>query len=217
MNTVAYREHSSFTDCANQSDHLQPFDLAATLEQVAHSSSSVNNPYFAAYDCGACSGKPGAPNARVFAWTANHETVRALLRERGIDIPDATRFVAALHNTSTDEITYFDMHLLEQHPARGLHTFQNSIKKVLQRNTRERCRWFELGPQSPSNQKAHEHVMERASSIFEPRPEYNHSNNLYCIVGRRTLTQDLFLSNMTILPIRRSTTGLCRKLARDCH
>ncbi len=174
-------------------------NFAPFVVVVAHGSSSVNNPYFAAYDCGACAGKPGAPNARAFALMANHETVRRLLRERGTDIPATTRFIAALHNTSKDEITYFDLHLLAEHPAPGLHEFQKIMKKALQRNARERCRWFELGPKSPSNRKAHRHVLERASSIFEPRPEYNHSNNLYCIVGRRALTRELFLDRRAFL------------------
>jgi uncharacterized protein YbcC (UPF0753/DUF2309 family) len=109
---------------------------------------------------------------------ANHESVRAILRERGIDIPEGTRFIAALHNTSRDEITYFDPHTLEQHPAPGLAAFQEAMGKALQRNAGERCRWFELGPQAQSNATAHAHVKERSTSIFEPRPEYNHSNNL---------------------------------------
>ncbi len=174
-------------------------NFAPLVVVIAHGSSSVNNPLFAAYDCGACASKPGSPNARAFAWMANREEVRVLLRNQSIDIPDTTRFISALHNTSRDEITYFDQHELAQHPAPGLHKFKQDMQHALLRNARERCRWFELAPKSNSNKDAHEHVISRASSIFEPRPEMDHSNNLYAIVGPRAVTRHLFIDRRAFM------------------
>jgi uncharacterized protein YbcC (UPF0753/DUF2309 family) len=194
----------SFTEMADRIEGLLRNigligNFAPLIVVVAHGSSSANNPHFAAYDCGACSGKPGAPNARAFARMANHESVRALLRERGINIPEATRFIAAMHNTSRDEIAYFDEYLDEKQPSAELDAFKETMRRALELNALERCRWFELGPQNRDRQSAHAHVKGRAVSIFEPRPEYNHSNNLYCIIGNRALTRNLYMDRRAFL------------------
>src|SRR6185437_689546 len=66
--------------------------FAPLVAIVGHDASTANNPHFAAYSCGACGGRSGGPNARLFARMANRPEVRELLRARGIDIPDATVF-----------------------------------------------------------------------------------------------------------------------------
>jgi hypothetical protein len=87
-------------------------DFAPLVYVVGHGASSVNNTYYAGYDCGACSGRPGSVNARVSAFMANHKAVRKILAERNIFIPDSTQFIGALHDTTRDEIEYFDEEIL---------------------------------------------------------------------------------------------------------
>jgi uncharacterized protein YbcC (UPF0753/DUF2309 family) len=168
---------------------------------VGHGASSVNNPYFAAYNCGACSGRSGAPNARAFAKAANRPEVRAALAARGLVIPESTWFVGALYDTTRDEATYYDYDVARM-PARFVEPFaalRRTIEEAAARNAAERCRRFETVPLGLPPAQAHEEVRRRSISLFEPRPEYNHATNASCIVGRRQLTEGLFLDRRAFL------------------
>ncbi|MCR9272462.1 MAG: DUF2309 domain-containing protein [Rhodobacteraceae bacterium] len=73
-----------------------------------HGATITNAPHASALQCGACGGHAGDVNARLVALLLNDAAVRAGLQERGIEIPEDTRFVAGLHDTVSDEVRLFE-------------------------------------------------------------------------------------------------------------
>ena len=169
------------------------------IYMIGHGASSINNTHYAGYDCGACSGRPGSVNARVIAHMGNDQRVREILATRGIEIPETTQFLGGLHDTTKDEIMFYDAEILSE-SNRIFHLVnQELFAKSLDVNAMERSRRFATMGKSKSLDSLHEKVKKRAFSLFEPRPEYNHATNSLCIVSRKSTIKGLFLDRRAFL------------------
>ena len=174
-------------------------NFAPIVYIVGHGASSVNNTHYAGYDCGACSGRPGSVNARVIAFMANHPKVREVLNSKGISIPKETQFIGALHDTTRDEIEYYDEVLLTPDNKIKHVKINETFLEALDFNAKERSRRFESVNSKGNLKRVHEKVKLRSVSLFEPRPELNHATNTLCIIGRRDLTKNLFLDRRAFM------------------
>lgn len=156
-----------------------------------HGSSTQNNAFASALDCGACGGNHGASNAKILANILNNPEVQNHLAKQGIFIPKTTQFIGAKHDTTTDELILFHSEVSD-----SLARVKQDLEKARQFNNSVRLR--KMGQRSIPSLSTR-HIRKRSQDWAQVRPEWGLAGNAAFIVAPRNLTSSLDLDGKSFL------------------
>lgn len=132
---------------------------------------------------------------------ANDHQVRLLLSNSyGIHIPEDTWFIGGFHDTCSELVSLEDTERIPSYLLGKFEQAKSVLYEARGKNALERCSKFLLAEHVCTPDEALTHVQTRSTDIAEPRPELNHATNACVVIGRRALTEGVFMARRTFLP-----------------
>lgn len=184
-------------------------NFAPIVVFCGHGSATENNAYATLLDCGACGGRHGASNARILAAILNQSEIKDQLARKGIDIPPTTYFIAAEHNTTTDQVTLYGNYypdkmdklkadLKKAGDENSLLRLQQMDQKFNLSNVTIHKRCGQLQKKARAS-KAGFYTWLRSQDWAQVRPEWGLARNAAFIIAPRDLTYSLNLESRCFL------------------
>lgn len=158
---------------------------------AGHGSHTTNNAFGSALDCGACGGHAGDVNARVLVGLLNNKAVRAGLGRHGVNVPDNTHFVAAVHETVTDEVYLLDEETIPEEHRQACERLKRTLRAAAANARTER--------QTARSRFVTGDAATRAVNWSEVRPEWALAGNACFIVAPRSRTKGVNLGSRSFL------------------
>ncbi len=160
-----------------------------------HAAKTRNNPYASALDCGACGSNGGGFNALVLCQILNNPAVREALAVEGIQFPETTRFIAAEHNTTTDAISFLNLHVIPDQQQSHFIPVKEAFEQASNQNRLQRQE--KLKKQAPVS--CGNNPLAPAYDWSQTRPEWGLAQNQAFIIGERAAIKKLNLEGRCFL------------------